>query len=588
MDFKSAKELNFKEAPMNKSIRIGILIILATTGTLVVSGCEMPSTAAGTQVWIDVPVDGITVPEGTLLQIEGHASSPGGVTRIEIWIDGVLRFEVADPVTEDNLSRFSQEWAPPGAGGYTIQVLAISGDGTTSEPDNARVQVGTPIAELSEPDLTVTVVSLVDGDRVQCDYSNLGAAALPEGRDVWIDIHIGASEAEFVQIAHSNIGVDHLFEAGDSGNFTSAPISPAPAWPQLVSCSIDVGNLVAESNEGNNDMQLTLGAYEPEPDLTITGVSLVGEDIVQCDYSNLGGAVLPEGREVWIDIFIGPSEAEFIQTTHSNIGVGRLFETGDSGYFTSAPISPAPAWPQLVSCLIDAGDLVAESDEGNNAMQRTLGGSHLIIQETTVRFWVEPEQIQAGACANLYWEVENAQSVMLGSTEVKPEGRYEACHCKDELYRLTVTDLNGVTEEHRATIRVTGDCTSPQAESGGEESTSDGESSAPSGDSKPPSAPNQLKPVNGVDLGCIPSTMLRWEAVSDDSGIAEYQVEMQRHAGDNNWTNASGSPFTGIGGLQKEISVECGWEYRWRVRAIDGAGNSGNWSGWFTFVIPLT
>jgi len=288
-----------------------------------------------------------------------------------------------------------------------------------------------------------------------------------------------------------------------------------------------------------------------------------------------------------------------VQIAHSNIGLDRLFEAGDSGYFTSAPISPAPAWPQLASCSIDVGDLVTETDESNNDMQTTLG-SHFVLQGATTRFWVEPEQIQAGACTNLHWEVENAQSVKLGSTEVKHEGRYEACHCKDELYRLTVTDLEGVTEEHRVTIQVTGDCNSAQAESsetesneaesasGGEQSTSGGESPQPSGDSKPPAAPNQLKPLNGADMGCIGSLMLRWEAVSDDSGIAEYQVEVQRHAGDNNWQAAPGSTFTGIGGLQKELSVECGWEYRWRVRAIDGAGNPGNWSGWFTFIIPLT
>ncbi len=565
--------------------------ILLFALVVVLAGCEMPSGFEGTNAWIDVPVDGITVPEGEIINIEGHASSPEGMTKIEIWINGELFFEIGDPPTEGKLSRFSQEWLPPGPGEYTIQVLAFGEDGTTSDPDHARVQVGTLIAELPEPDLTITGVSLVGDDSVQCDFSNLGGAVLPEGRDVWIDVFTGPSEAEFVQISHSNIGVDFLFEADYSGYFASAPISPAPAWPQLVSCSIDAGDLVAESNEGNNDMQTTLGSHltfrQPEPDLTITGVSLVGDDVVQCDYSNLGGAALPEGRDVWLDMFVGPSEAEFVQISHSNIGVDRLFEAGDSGYLTTAPISPAPAWPQLAYCAIDVGDLVAESNEDNNDMQTTLG-SHLTIQAATVRFWVEPEQIQAGACANLYWEVENAQSVMLGSTEVKPKGRYEACHCKDELYRLTVTDLNGVTEEHRVTVRVTGDCTSPQAESGGEESTSGGESSAPGGDSTPPPAPNQLKPLNGADMGCISSTMLRWEAVSDDSGIAEYQVQLQRHPGDNNWSNASGSPFTGIGGTEKEISVECGWEYRWRVRAIDGAGNPGNWSGWFTFNVPLT
>ena len=141
---------------------------------------------------------------------------------------------------------------------------------------------------------------------------------------------------------------------------------------------------------------------------------------------------------------------------------------------------------------------------------------------------------------------------------------------------------------------MTGDCITPEAPP---DSDADQDAPADSGDAgapppavdnDPPPAPNQLKPINGSDLGCISSAMLRWEAVSDDSGIAEYQIEVQRHPGDNNWSNASGSPFTGIGGTEKEISVECGWEYRWRVRAIDGAGNPGNWSGWFTFNIPLT
>lgn len=578
--------------------RLHTYLFLFLISTLLMVGCERTSIPAAISAWLDVPVDGITVPEGETLKIAGHASSVGGVSKIEIWINGLLEYEITNPPSEKNLAKYAQEWTPPGPGEYTIQVLALSADGAASEPDNAVIKVGAPIAEVSEavielpePDLTITGVSLVGDDIVQCDYSNLGGAALPEGREVWIDIHIGPSEAALAQIAHSNIGVDRLFEAGDSGYFTTAPISPAPVWPQLAYCAIDAGDLVAESDESNNDMQRTLGAadlvLQEPPDLTVTGISLVGDNQIQCDYGNLGAAVLPMGRDVWVDIFMGPTEAEMVQISHDNLGVDRLFEAGDSGYLTTGPISPAPAWPQIASCSIDVGDLVAESNEGNNDMQTTLG-SHLAIQQATTRFWVEPEQIQAGACTNLYWEVENAQSVKLGSTEVQHEGRYEACHCKDELYRLTVTDLNGVTEEHRVSIQVSGDCTTPQADSGGEESSSGGESSQPSGDSKPPAAPNQLKPLNGADMGCIGSLMLRWEAVSDDSGIAEYQVEVQRHSGDNNWQASPGSTFTGIGGLQKELSVECGWEYRWRVRAIDGAGNAGNWSGWFSFVIPLT
>jgi hypothetical protein len=75
--------------------------------------------------------------------------------------------------------------------------------------------------------------------------------------------------------------------------------------------------------------------------------------------------------------------------------------------------------------------------------------------------------------------------------------------------------------------------------------------------------------------------------VEDPSGIAEYQVEVQRHAGDNNWQDAPGGQIS-VGGKTTSISVECGWYYRWRVRAIDGNGNTSGWSGWSQFAITLS
>ena len=95
-------------------------------------------------------------------------------------------------------------------------------------------------------------------------------------------------------------------------------------------------------------------------------------------------------------------------------------------------------------------------------------------------------------------------------------------------------------------------------------------------------------PANGLTLGCQPSQNLAWLPVSDDSGIAEYRVQVQRHGGDNNWQDVPGSVFAGIGGKQTSVEVECGWYYRWRVRAVDGAGNVGSWSGWSEFAITLT
>jgi hypothetical protein len=80
---------------------------------------------------------------------------------------------------------------------------------------------------------------------------------------------------------------------------------------------------------------------------------------------------------------------------------------------------------------------------------------------------------------------------------------------------------------------------------------------------------------------------LVWQPVSDASGISQYQVKAQRHAGDNNWSNVAGSVFTGITDKQYNLYVECGWTYRWQVLAVDGEDNVGPWSSWWQFTVNL-
>ena len=106
-------------------------------------------------------------------------------------------------------------------------------------------------------------------------------------------------------------------------------------------------------------------------------------------------------------------------------------------------------------------------------------------------------------------------------------------------------------------------------------------------DTSPPPAPLQFKPLDGETFDCIASVMLRWDSVPDPSGIAGYRVQVERHAGDENWQPVAGSPWTGLDGTELEIDVECGWFYRWRVRAVDGAGNAGSFSSWFEFTVLL-
>ena len=323
-------------------------------------GCGRQTASEGAQVWIDVPVHGLTFSLGETINLEGHATDPEGISRVEIWVNSELTWTIEELPQQGDLVSFAQTWTPAEGGTYDILVVAFGASGESSTPDSVTVRV-----------------------------------------------------------------------------------------------------------------------EEVKPALDVT-----------------------------------PTTTEEATST---------------------------------------------------ATEET-------ISETTVQYWAEPPEIEAGECSTLHWQVDNAQSVMLGTTQVAAEGSYEVCLCETTSYRLTVTDLDDVEEEFSVSVQVSGECATP----------------TPEVDETPPPAPVLLKPTDGDDIGAVPDTMLRWQAVSDESGIDEYQIQIQSHTGDFIWLGVPGSPFTGLSDTEKLFSVEYGHTYRWRVRAVDGAGNAGAWSGWFTFSVPLT
>ena len=203
-----------------------------------------------------------------------------------------------------------------------------------------------------------------------------------------------------------------------------------------------------------------------------------------------------------------------------------------------------------------------------------VGGGPTPPPEGVFQCWADPAEIEAGACTTIRWHVENVQRVIFGGVDQPFSGSYQACLCQDERYSLTVIHLDGSEEKQRVDIAVTGACVTPTP--------------PPPLDATPPPAPTPAVPADGLSIACKGSQNLVWLPVDDPSGIAEYRVQVQRHAGDNNWQEVSGSVFEGIHDKQTTVGVECGWYYRWRVRAVDGAGNLGPWSSWWQFAITLS
>jgi hypothetical protein len=186
-----------------------------------------------------------------------------------------------------------------------------------------------------------------------------------------------------------------------------------------------------------------------------------------------------------------------------------------------------------------------------------------------VNFWADPPEIRAGACSNIRWHAENVQGIVFGGHPQALDGSYEACLCATERYSLLVNYLDGTQDKPFVTVTVNGTC----------------ETEAPADTGAPP-APQLVVPADGLTIGCKASQTLAWLPVRDASGIAKYHVQVQRHSGNNKWKGAPGGDQA-VEGKTAEVSVECGWYYRWRVSAIDGAGNVGEWSDWSEFTVTL-
>ncbi|MBN1975852.1 MAG: hypothetical protein JW918_00495 [Anaerolineae bacterium] len=197
------------------------------------------------------------------------------------------------------------------------------------------------------------------------------------------------------------------------------------------------------------------------------------------------------------------------------------------------------------------------------------------LPDATIEFWADAGEIDAGKCTKLHWKVQNVQAVFLDGKGVVGVGSQEVCPCEDTTYILSVTLLDGTKTERSVIVRVKGSCVTPTSKP-----------TVPPPDTTPPPVPPIVAPTGGAALACD-KVPLDWDAVSDPSGIAEYRVQVEQEITPGNWDPISGSPWTGLSGTDLELALDCGGVYRWRVRAVDGAGNESDFSAWAEFGVNL-
>ncbi len=349
---------------MKRAILYGFISILL----LLSSACGYRA-REGTYVWIDVPVNNLVLPDAQSIKIEGHAASPGGISQVDVFIDGTLLTSINIPSGDDELADFRTSWTAT-TGTHTIQAVAYGSTGAASEPDTVSITIGGEGAIVSTtPEITVTPT------------------------------------------------------------------------------------------------------FTPEIPVTPT-----------------------------------------VTPTHTP---------------TARP-------------------------------------------EALIQFWADPASIEAGKCTNIRWNVSNVSHIVFGGVEQSFSGSDSECPCDDRTYTLTVTLLDGKTEERYTSVTVSGSCAAPVPP-----------------DTTPPPIPVPQVPFDGLSIACKASQSLTWLPVTDPSKIREYQVRIQKSSDNSHWSDTSVSPITGLTDKTTTIGVECGWYYRWSVRAVDGVGNISAWSAWSDFVINL-
>lgn len=449
-------------------------LVLVLIGFLA-GGCA-PLPAADVSVWIDVPTDGLMLSGIQTIHINGHASSSGGISRVEIWINGAIHAVIDHPPMDGNLAAFHQEWTPTETGVYTIQAIAYNQEGLESQPDSSRIEF----------------IEIVEDVLPECAIGELQAPILISPTD------------------------GSVFET-----------APELVWDYPESHCLPHSYKIDISDDPSfSDIHLGFGTLDEN-----------------------------ELRRTWPL----PSEACY--------------------YWRALAYSPDAYGPPSETrsfCIETPGGLMTDTPTPTATPTET--PTPTPAPEPKVEFWADPAEMDAGDCTTLYWHVENVSEVIFGGIRQPMDGSYEVCLCEAEHYSLSVTLPDGSQQKHGLDIGVEGSCVTP--------GPPDDITVTPWVDNMIPPVPAPMSPPNGVNVSCRATQTIIWSPVSDPSGIDHYEIQAQHHAGDNNWQTISGSPFTAYDKTM-ELPIECGYTYRWRVRAIDGAGNTGKWSGWSEFTIPL-
>ena len=250
----------------NYMVKMMVLVLL-TTFAVVLTSCTGESGPVH-RAWIDFPKQGGKFEPGSSIPITIHIAEDEALGEVIIRVNKEVIYQTQPLRTGNPVLAISQEWVPDQPGDYTIEVDLTDQAGEMVSRTQVDIHVLGELIPL-QPDLAITDIQLVGNNQIECHYENFGAAVLPEGSDIWLDIILGPAESEVPPVTRANIGTGRSFPYGESGYLTHT-LASIPSWPHLVTCRIDVEDQISESDEDNNKMAVNLGVNLAAPPLATT------------------------------------------------------------------------------------------------------------------------------------------------------------------------------------------------------------------------------------------------------------------------------------------------------------------------------
>jgi CARDB protein len=242
----------------------------------------------------------------------------------------------------------------------------------------------TPTRDQGLPDLVVADLSVDKDCRIVVTIQNNGPGAVPAAGysmsppgSSGVQMYKGG--APWGGIVLGGLDPSHLSQpAGGTVSFMF-PRLVLPPGTHAVQIDVDNNNSIAESNELNNSLTEKLACQQPLPDLVVADLSLDTDCRIDVTIRNSGLAAESESG-----YSLSPPDNSGVQMYNDGAPWGQIVLGGfDPAPHLSQPVGgrktykwfstlPLPAGSHTVKLDVDNNNSIAESNEGNNSLTKTL------------------------------------------------------------------------------------------------------------------------------------------------------------------------------------------------------------------------